>query len=142
MILHHDKHLHIDEQDPIIDWLVRCMKSAQRGSINVDIGRQQAVKIDITNNGDKIMVDLLEPTFFSTASDEMGLFDKLKSAKEFAKKLDDYGTTITFLRKGKEAITLGSEARPTLSKLITRSDDVQINSVTQTTKLKRDFKVD
>ena len=33
---------------------------------------------------------------------------------------------------------LGSEA---LSKLITRSDDVQINSVTQTTNPKRDFKV-
>ena len=142
MILHDDKHLHIDEQDPIIDWLVRCMKSAQRGSINVDIGRQQVVKIDITNNGDKIMVDLLEPTFFSTANDEMGLFDKLKSAKEFAKKLDDYGITITFLRKGKEAITLGSEAKPTLSKLVTRSDDVQITSVTQTTNLKRDFKAD
>ena len=118
------------------------MKSAQRGSINLEIGRQQAVKIDIANNGDKIMVDLLEPTFFSTANDEMGLLDKLKSAKEFAKKLDDYGITITFLRKGKEAITLGSEAKPTLSKLITRSDDVQINSVTQTTNLKRDFKVD
>ena len=142
MILPHDKHLHIDEQDPIIDWLVRCMKSAQRGTINLDIGSQQAIKIDITNNGDKIMVDLFEPAFFSTANDETGLFDKLKSAKEFAKKLDYYGITITFLRKGKEAITLGSEAKPILSKLITRSDDVQINSVTQTTHLKRDFKVD
>jgi hypothetical protein len=142
MILHHDKHLHIDEQDPIADWLVRCMKSAQRGTIKLDIGSQQAVKIDITNNGDKIMVNLLEPAFFSTANDETGLFDKLKSAKEFAKKLGDYGITITFLRKGKEAITLGSEAKPTLSKLITRSDDVQINSVKQTTNLKRDFKVD
>jgi hypothetical protein len=118
------------------------MKSAQRGTINVDIGSQSAVKIDIINNGDKIMVDLLEPAFFSTANDETGLFDKLKSAKEFAKKLSDHGITLSFLRKGKEAITLGSDAKPTLSKLITRSDDVQINSVTQTTNLKRDFKVD
>jgi hypothetical protein len=85
---------------------------------------------------------LLEPAFFSTANDETGLFDKLKSAKEFAKKLSDHGITLSFLRKGKEAITLGSDAKPTLSKLITRSDDVQINSVTQTTNLKRDFKVD
>jgi hypothetical protein len=54
------------------------------------------------------------------------LFDKLKSAKEFAKKLTDHDITISFLRKGKEAITLGSKAKPTLSKLITRSDDVQI----------------
>jgi hypothetical protein len=142
MILHNDKHLHVDEQDPIADWLVRSMKSAQIGTINVDIGSQSAVKIDIINNGDKIMVDLLELAFFSTANDETGLFDKLKSAKEFAKKLSDHGITLSFLRKGKEAITLGSDAKPTLSKLITRSDDVQINSVTQTTNLKRDFKVD
>jgi hypothetical protein len=141
MILHDDKHLHIDEQDPIADWLVRCMKSAQSGTINLDIGNQSAMRIDISNNGDKIIVDLLEPAFFSTANDETGLFDKLKSAKEFAKKLTDHDITISFLRKGKEAITLGSKAKPTLSKLITRSDNVQINSVTQTTNLKRDFKV-
>jgi hypothetical protein len=142
MILHHDKHLHIDEQDPIADWLVRCMKSAQSGTINLNIGNQSAMKIDISNNGDKIIVDLLEPAFFSITNDETGLFDKLKSAKEFAKKLTDHDITISFLRKGKEAITIGSDARPTLSKLITRSDDVQVNSVTQATNLKRDFKVD
>lgn len=62
--------------------------------------------------------------------------------KEFARKLADNGMTISFLRKGKEAITLGKDAKPTLLKVITRSDDVQINSVTQTAKLKRDFKVD
>ena len=142
MILPPDKHLHIDEQDPIADWLVRCMKSAQSGTINLNIGNQSAMKIDISNNGDKIIVDLLEPAFFSVTNDETGLFDKLKSAKEFAKKLTDHDITISFFRKGKEAITLGSKAKPTLSKLITRSDDVQINSVTQTTNLKRDFKVD
>lgn len=142
MILQNDNHLHIDEQDPIANWLVRCMKSAQRGAINLNVGSQPAVKIDIRNNGDKIMVDLLEPALFSTANDETGLLDKLKSAKEFGKILTDNGITISFLRKGKEAITLGSDAKPTLSKLITGSDDVQINSVTQTSNLKRDFKVD
>jgi hypothetical protein len=50
-------------------------------------------------------------------------------AKEFAKKLTDNGMTISFLRRNKEAITLGKDAKPT--KILTRSDDVQINSVTQ-----------
>ena len=81
MILHNDKHLHIDEQDPIADWLVRCMKSAQSGTINLDIGNKSAMKIDISNNGGKIIVDLLEPAFFSTANDETGLLDKLKSKR-------------------------------------------------------------
>ncbi len=51
MILHNDKHLHVDEQDPIADWLFRSMKSAQRGTINVDIGSQSAVKIDMNIGG-------------------------------------------------------------------------------------------
>ena len=86
------------------------------------------------------MVDLLQPVFFRTTDDETGLFDKLKTAREFAKKLTDNDITISFLRRGKEAITLGKDAKPRLSKIITRSDDVQINSIKQTSDLKRDLK--
>jgi hypothetical protein len=137
-------HLHIDEQDEVADWLVKSMKAAQTGSIKLELEGEPAVKIDIINheNENKIKVDLLQPTFFRTPGDETGLFDKLKSAKEFAKKLSDNDVTISFLRRGKEAITLGSDAKPTLSKIISRSDDVQIDSVTQTTHLKRDLKAD
>ncbi len=137
MIVRDDNHLHIDEQDPIADWLVRSMRTAQTGSIKLDIEGQPAVKIDIINYGNKIIVDLLQPVFFRTTDDETGLFDKLKTAREFAKKL-----TISVLRRGKEAITLGKDAKPTLSKIITRSDDVQINSITQTGNLKCDLKAD
>ncbi len=121
MILRDDNHLHIDEQDPIAEWLVSSMRIAQTGTIKLDIEGQPAVKINTTD-------------------DEIGLFDKLKTAKEFAKKLTDNGMTISFLRRGKEAITLGKDAKPTLSKMITRSDDVQINSVIQTGNLKGDLK--
>ena len=118
------------------------MRTAQTGSIKLDIEGQPAVKIDIINYGNKIIVDLLQPVFFRTTDDETGLFDKLKTAREFAKKLTDNGMTISVLRRGKEAITLGKDAKPTLSKIITRSDDVQINSITQTGNLKRDLKAD
>jgi hypothetical protein len=63
----------------------------------------------------EINVDLLQPVFFRTTDDETGLFDKLKTAREFAKKLTDNGRTISFLRRGKEALTLGKDAKPTLS---------------------------
>jgi len=118
------------------------MRRARTGSIKLDIEGQPAVKIDIINNGNKIMVDLLQPVFFRTPEDETGLFDKLKTVKEFARKLTDNGMTISFLRRGKEAVTIGRDAKPTLSKIITKSDDVQINSVTQTSNLKRDLKAD
>ena len=87
------------------------------------------------------MVDLLQPEFFKI-SEEIGLFDKLKTAKEFSQKLTDNGLTISLLRKGKEAISLGKNAKPTLSRLITRSDDIQIDSIKEVTNLKRDLKED
>jgi len=131
-------HLHIDEQDPVADWLVKSTKAVQTGS------GELAVKIDIINheNKNKIKIDLLQPTFFRTPTDETGLFDKLKSAKEFAKKLTDNKVTISFLRSEKEAITLGSDAKPRLSKIISRSNDLQIDSIIETTHLKRDLKTD
>jgi hypothetical protein len=43
-----NSHLHIDKQNPIEDWLVRSMKTAQAGTINLNVGGQQAMKIHIT----------------------------------------------------------------------------------------------
>ena len=44
------------------------------------------------------------------------------------KKLTDNNMTIVHSRKGKEAIILSKEAKPSVSKLISRSDDMQIKS--------------
>jgi hypothetical protein len=46
---------------------------------------------------------------------------------------------MSFLRKGKEAISLGKDAKPTLSRLLTRSDDIQIDSIKELANLKRDL---
>jgi hypothetical protein len=49
---------------------------------------------------------------------------------------------LSIRRKGKEALTIGKQARPKLSKLITRTDDIQIDSIKEAAELKRDFKTD
>jgi hypothetical protein len=133
-------HLHIDQNDQIVNWLTKSLKSAYRGTIKIDFEDQRAVQIDINKN--KIIVDLLEAKFFRAPEDETGLFDKLKTAKEFAEKLTANGLTITFHRRGKEAITIGKDARPTLSKVVTRSDDIQINSIRESGNLKHDLEGD
>ena len=46
---------------------------------------------------------------------------------------------MSFLRKGKEAISLGKDAKPTLSRLLTRSGDIQIDSIKELANLKRDL---
>ncbi|HEY1211538.1 MAG TPA: hypothetical protein VGE82_01185 [Nitrososphaera sp.] len=87
-------------------------------------------------------IDLLEPTTFKIPEDDTGLFDKLKTASEFGRKLSDNGVTISFLRKGKEAVRLGKDARPTFSKMVTRSDDIQLKSGREFARLKKDLKTD
>jgi hypothetical protein len=134
-------HFHIDKDDPIADWLARSIKTAGAGRIRIDIKDQPAVQINIKKK-DNISIDLLQPTLFKASEDETGLFDKLKTAKEFAQKLTDNGLTLSFLRKGKKALILGKGAKPTVSKLITRSDDMQINSIKESGRLKRDLKTD
>jgi hypothetical protein len=133
-------HLHIDENDMISDWLVKSMKSLTRGTIEIDTENQSAAQIDIFN--DKIAINLLQAEFFRVPDDETGLFDKLKTSKEFGHKLSESRLTLSILRKGKEAITLGYKAKPKLSKLITRSDDIQVDSIKEATELKREFKAD
>ncbi|MFL6475536.1 MAG: hypothetical protein ACJ70Y_00990, partial [Nitrososphaera sp.] len=132
--------LHIDKNDQLSDWISKALRSVKRGTLEISFENQPAVKIAISN--DTLAVDLLEPTIFRIPEDETGLFDKLKTASEFARKLSDNGVTLSFLRKGREAVTLGKDARPTLSKMITRSDDIQLNSAREYAKLKGDLKTD
>jgi hypothetical protein len=149
MILFGRKHLHVSESDQIIDSLFKIMSSVSSGSIKLEVANQPAMKIEINTNDDQVdgddnnrtvvRLDLLEPTFFSVPDDQTGLFDKLRTAAEFAQKLTDNGITFSLLRKGKEAITLGEEARPSLSRIITKSNDIQVNTIKESAKLKNDF---
>lgn len=71
---------------------------------------------------------------------EKDLIDILDIPKEFTQKLTDNNMTIVLSRKGKEAIILGKEAKSTVSKLISRIDDMQIKSIREIAKLGSDLK--
>jgi hypothetical protein len=135
-----NNHLHIDENDMISDWLVKAIRSVIHGTIEIDTEDRPVAHIDISK--DIIAINLLQPEFFRAPQDETGLFDKLQTSKEFSRKLTLNGLTLSILRKGKEALTLGKQAKPKLSKLITRTEDIQIDSIKEATELKRDFKTD
>ena len=141
------RHLHIPESDHIVDGLVRLLSSANSGSIKLGFANKPVAEIgffstdNLCNSGKKrIKVDLLEPGLFKVQDDDLGLFDKLRTATELAQKLTDNMLTLSLFRKGKEAITLGEGAHPSFSRLITRSGDIQLNSLKESTKLRKDFK--
>ena len=131
-------HLHIEQEDPVADLVTRSMKNVTGGQIKIVINEKLAAEVELEK--DSINVNLLEPMLFRTPEDETGLFDKLNTAKEFAERLTENGLTLSFLRRGKKALILGKDARPSLSKLITRSDNIQIDSIKESSKLKSDLK--
>ena len=106
--------------------------------MKVEIGRSNHVESDAINRT-ILKLDLLEPTFLGVPDEQVSLYDKLRTATEFAEKLTDNGITLSLLRRGKEAITLGEEARPSLSRIITRSGDIQVDSIKESVKLKNEF---
>jgi hypothetical protein len=69
-----------------------------------------------------------------------GFFEKLRALRWFGEMLNSNGLTLTVSRKGKEAFTLGRDATPILSSIITGSDDMHIDSISQVTKLSQDVR--
>jgi hypothetical protein len=131
-------HLHLDRNDPFVHLLTDSIGSASKGSIVISLGGQPAAVIEI--NRRVIDVDMLQAALFKVPQDRTSLRDKLKTAKEFGERLSANDLTISFRRDGKKAVTLGRNAKPTLSWLITRSKGLQLNSVRQFFNLKLDLK--
>ena len=126
------------EQDiPLVNNLVNLLK-VPKGSVTVKTDDRRAFSLEF--KGDKVLLDIIDASFFNFGEegDDFGLFSKLKTAKKLAQVLTDNNLTLSILRKGKEALSLGYEAHPTLSRLITGSGDIQINSVKEVAKLKHD----
>jgi len=127
----------LTEEDPLVNTLINLLK-IPKGSISVETSDTPAFSLEF--QGDKVFLDITDASFFNFGeeSDDIGFFSKLKTAKELAQALTDNHLTLSILRKGKEAVSLGYETHPTLSRLITRSDDIQIDSVKEVAKLKHD----
>jgi hypothetical protein len=161
----HAPNVATEMENEVSFWLAKSLKSVIGGSVKLYASDKPALKMEVVNYKDKnkkININFLEPELFNIdiAKDEVkeniGFFDKLKNtfditkmildkdekvlsfSKKFAQYLTDNDVTLSFSRKGKEAITIGKEARPTLSRLLTKSDDVQIKSPKEAAKLTDD----
>lgn len=130
-----DEHLYQGKEDPVNEFLAKALKTFQKGALQLDIEGQPAAKIRVDREN-RVLIDLIEPTIFRTHQNKIGLIDELKEAKAFAQKLTDNGVTLSFLIRGKKAITLGKYAKPRISRLITRSRDIQIDNVRKAAKLR------
>jgi hypothetical protein len=136
-----------DKPDIIQDAETRAVKIVAEtlkrvtGKINIDVKGNPLLSLVL--EGDKVLLDINDASMFGivdTDSKNLGIFDKLRTTKKVAEILNSNGLTLSILRKGKKAVTLGREATPSVSSLLTGSDDVQIDSIRQVTKLGKDVK--
>ena len=129
----------LDPETRTVNTLAEILKSVQ-GKITIDVQEKQILSVSL--EGDRVVLDVSDAWIFGTAESDssIGLFDGLKTAKKLGETLNSKGITFSILRKGKKALSLGRDAKPTLSTLVTRTDDIQVDSVRQVTKLGKDVK--
>ena len=132
-------HSRLDPETRTVNTLAEILKRVQ-GKIGIDVQDKQVISVSL--DGNRVVLDVSDASIFGTAESDssIGLFDGLKTAKKLGETLNSKGITLSILRKGKKALSLGRDAKPTLSTLVTGTDDIQVESVRQVTKLGKDIK--
>jgi hypothetical protein len=120
--------------------LATMIKKSQ-GTLNVLVKDNPLFSISLASS--KVMLDIQDTSFFGKIDLEKedsseGLFERLKKVRRVGEVLDNTGLSLIVSRKGKKAFTIGREATPTVSSIITGSDDIHIDSITQVAKLGQD----
>lgn len=109
-------------------WISQVLKS---GSVSVSAGDVEALQLKVENK--KIDLNITDKEVLKMALEggkqKSSLLDMLGLLKNMAKELKDEGYTITISYQGKTAITLGLEASSSFSRLVTRTDAVEINNL-------------
>ena len=129
----------MDPETRTVNTLAEILKRVQ-GKISIDI--QDKLVLSVSLEGNRVLLDVSDASIFGTAesNSSVGLFDGLKTAKKLGETLNSKGITLSILRKGKKALSLGRDAKPTLSTLVTGTDDIQVDSIRQAAKLGKDVK--
>jgi hypothetical protein len=130
----------LDRSIFVLDKIANIVKGSS-GKLSIKLKDKTAVELHF--EGDTLSVDILEPKILGIAEpvdSNAGLFEKIRTARKVGEILNNKGLSISILRKGKKALSIGREATPTISSFITHSDDIQIDSITQVAKLNTDIK--
>jgi len=109
-------------------WLGHVVKS---GEVTLFTDDEEALQIKAENN--KIDLNAANKEFLKdvvgSAGSGASIRSKLAQLKDIADELKDEGLTVTLSYKGDRLVTIGAEAKPTFSRLVTRTNAVEINNL-------------
>lgn len=122
----------VDILNPEVFGIFRSVE-VENNETEKDFTNKESKNSSVDTIRDKL--DMAKEFFHLFTDTEANIFDQIKVAKDFAESLSNNNITVVLLRKGKEALIMGKDANPSLSKIISGSDDLQIKSVTESSKL-------
>ena len=109
-------------------WLGHVIKS---GEVSLFSGDVEALQLKAENK--KIDLNAVNKEFLKDVVGSMrggkSVRSKLTQLKNIARELRDEGLTITISYKGDLVLTVGSEANPKFSRLVTRTNAIEINNL-------------
>ncbi|MBK5133610.1 hypothetical protein JJE00_04180 [Candidatus Bathyarchaeota archaeon] len=109
-------------------WISQVLKS---GAVTVSAGDVKTLQLRVENK--KIDLNIVDKEVLKKALEggtkKNSLLDMLGLLKNVAKELKTEGYTITISYQGETVMTLGSEASSSFSRLVTRTNAVEINNL-------------
>ena len=107
------------------------------GTINISANEEKLFQLTSKNN--IIDVNILNKKFvkeLAKDTEKLSFFRHLlASLRNLAGELRNQETTVTLSFKGEKVITLGSDAKPRFSNFLTRTTDIEINSLKRLIKI-------
>jgi hypothetical protein len=109
-------------------WLGHIVKSGEVTLFTDDV---EALQVKAEDN--KIDLNATDKAFLKdvvgSAGSRASIRSKLAQLKSIAGELKDEGLTVTLSYKGDLLVTIGAEAKPKFSRLVTRTSAVEINNL-------------
>jgi hypothetical protein len=109
-------------------WLGHVVKS---GEVTLSTGDVEALQIKAEDN--KIDVSIADKEFLKDVMGSAGtgasIRSRLAQLRDIAGELKDEGLTVTLSYHGTRLITIGAEAKPRFSRLVTGTDALEINNL-------------
>jgi len=101
------------------------------GAVTLSTGNKETLQLKAENN--RIDINAIDKGFLKDVVGNMGggksIVGRLNQLKGLAEELRDEGLTFTISYKGDLAVTVGSGAKPKISKIITKTNAVEINNL-------------
>jgi hypothetical protein len=101
------------------------------GAVTLSTGNKEALRMKAENN--RIDINAIDKEFLKDVVGNMGdgksIGNRINQLKGLAEDLQNEGLTITVSFKGDLVITVGSDAKPKISQIITRTNAVEINNL-------------